>query len=88
MFLLLQKGQKRKNNFMSEEKDQVFSGFMPMISYVNVSESTTMLSTEGELVRAHTVNIVTKTGDNYVFSMDQVDLMRLAFLLIKVASDQ
>jgi hypothetical protein len=73
---------------MSEEKDQVFSGFMPMISYVNVSESATMLSTEGELVRAHTVNIVTKTGENYVFSMDPVDLMRLAFLLIKVASDQ
>jgi hypothetical protein len=46
-----------------------------------------MLSTEGELVRAHTVNIVTKNGDNYVFSMDPVDLMRLAFLVFKVAAD-
>jgi hypothetical protein len=71
-----------------ENQTNEFSGFMPMISYVNVSESATMLSTEGELVRAHTVNVVTKTGDNYVFSMDPVDLMRLAFLLIKVAGDQ
>jgi hypothetical protein len=47
-----------------------------------------MLSTEGELVRAHTVNIVTKNGDNYVFSMDPVDLMRLAFLVFKVAGQQ
>lgn len=72
---------------MSEQSNQSFSGFMPMIGQVNVSESATMLSTEGELVKAHTVNIVTKTGDSYVFSMDPVDLMKLVFLLIKVAGD-
>lgn len=65
-----------------------FDGFMPMISYVNVSEASVMLDTEGNLTRAHTVNIVTKSGDNYVFSMDPVDLMRLAFLLIKVAGEK
>lgn len=64
-----------------------FSGFMPMISYVNVSEANVMLSTEGELVRAHTINIVTKDGSNYVFSMDPTDFMRLAFLIFKVASE-
>lgn len=76
---------RRKNSLMSEEIENAFSGFMPMISYVNISEANTMISTEGELVRAHTVNIVTKNGDNYVFSMDPVDLMRLAFLVFKVA---
>jgi len=71
---------------MSDELDNVFSGFMPMISHVSVSEANAMISTEGELVQAHTVNIVTKNGDSYVFSMDPVDLMRLAFLVFKVAS--
>lgn len=72
---------------MSEEQDNGFSGFMPMINYVNVSEAAVMLDTEGNLTRAHTFNIVTKDGDNYVFSMDPVDLMRLAFLLFKVAGN-
>lgn len=71
---------------MSDELNDGFTGFMPMISYVNVSEAYTMISTSGELVRAHSVNIVTKSGENYIFSMDPVDLMRLAFLLFKVAS--
>lgn len=76
---------------MSDDKEPIedlgFSGFMPMISYVNVSEAATMISTEGELVRAHTFNLVTKNGDNYVFSIDPVDLMRLTFLLLKVAGN-
>lgn len=68
------------------ENNSGFSGFMPMISNVNISEAATMISTEGDLVRAHTINIVTKNGDSFVFSMDPVDLMRLAFLVFKVAS--
>lgn len=65
-----------------------FSGFMPMIDSINISPANTMITTEGNLVRAHTFNLITKDGSNYVFSMDPVDLMRLAFLVFKVASDQ
>ncbi len=71
-----------------EIEDNQFSGFMPMISNVNVSPAGTMLSTQGELVRANTIHIVTKDGGNYVFSIDPSDLMRLVFLLFKVVSDQ
>lgn len=70
------------------EEDNQFTGFMPMISNVNISPATTMLSTQGELVRANTINIVTKDGSNYVFSIDPHDLMRLVFLLFKVATEQ
>lgn len=69
---------------MSEE---IFSGFMPMLSQVTVSEPTSMIATNGELIKAHTLNLVTKTGDSYLFSMDPNDLMRLAFLLLKVCSE-
>ena len=72
---------------MSEEIENAFSGFMPMISHINFSEAISMIDTEGNLVKAHSVNIVTKNGDSYVFSMDPVDLMKLAFLLIKVAGN-
>lgn len=71
---------------MSKKIDDSFSGFMPMIDHVSVTEATSMISIEGDLVKAHTVNVVTKNGDSYVFSMDPVDLMRLSLLLLKVAS--
>lgn len=71
-----------------EEEENQFTGFMPMISNVNVSPASTMLSTQGDLIRANTINIVTKDGSNYVFSIDPSDLMRLVFLLFKVASEQ
>ena len=75
---------------MEEKPEDInsFSGFMPMIDAVNISPAHSMITTEGHLVRAHTFNVVTKDGSNYVFSMDPVDLMRLAFLVFKVASDQ
>lgn len=71
---------------MSEERQTGFDGFMPMISQVTISEADTMISTDGDLVKAHTVSITTKNGDSYIFSMDPVDLMRLSFLLLKIAS--
>lgn len=72
---------------MSDNNQDGFSGFMPMIHQVNVGQAISMIDTEGNLVKAHSVNIVTKNGDSYVFSMDPVDLMKLAFLLIKVAGE-
>lgn len=69
---------------MNKNEDGSFSGFMPMISQINLTQETTMLNTEGELVRAHTVNIETRDGSNYVFSIDNYDLMRLCFLIQKV----
>jgi len=75
---------------MDDKESQIndFSGFMPMIDNINISPAHSMITTEGNLVRAHTFNLITKDGSNYVFSMDPVDLMRLAFLVFKIASDQ
>lgn len=78
---------KRKSKSMSNEFDSGFSGFMPMIGQVNVSEAIQMLSTEGDLVKAHTIRITTKEGNEYVFSIDPSDLMRLTFLLLRIAGN-
>ena len=66
------------------DNEESFSGFMPMINQVNLTEEMTMLNTEGELVMAHTIKLTTREGSDYVFSVDNHDLMRLYFLIGKV----
>jgi hypothetical protein len=70
---------------MSEESS--FSGFMPMIEQINLTKETSMLSTEGDLIHAHTFTIKTRDGNVNVFSITNNDLMRLFFLINKVISD-
>jgi hypothetical protein len=71
---------KRKSK-MSEE---TFSGFMPMIDNVNITPEVSMINTDGELLKAHTFSIIVRDGTEYVFSINNHDLMRLCFLITKV----
>ena len=73
---------KRKNK-MPEES---FSGFMPMINQVHLTQEMAMLNTEGQLVNAHTFTLTTKDGQDFVFSITNYDLMRLSFLISKVVN--
>jgi hypothetical protein len=67
---------------MSEEN--LFDGFMPMIDGVNLTPSISMINTEGDLIKAHSVKITTRDGVEYIFSIDTIDLMKLSFLIMKV----
>jgi hypothetical protein len=67
---------------MSEE--QSFSGFMPMISQISSSTENTMMNTEGEIMKAHEFKVTTRDNKDYVFSIENVDLMRLYFLIMKI----
>lgn len=69
---------------MFDETEDSFSGFMPMISQINVSKEITMMNTEGELISAHTINLRTRDGSDNVFSISNNDLMRLCFLVMKI----
>jgi len=71
---------------MSEDNLEAFSGFMPMISQINLTQEIPMLNTEGELVKAHTFKITTRDGTDYVFSIENYDLMKLSFLITKIIS--
>lgn len=68
---------------MSEE---TFSGFMPMIGKINLTEQTPMINTDGDLMSAHAVTIECTNGEKHVFSINSFDLMRLHFLINKVIS--
>jgi hypothetical protein len=70
---------------MSEE---TFSGFMPMISNINITPEMSMINTEGDLLKAHTFSIMSRDEKEYVFSISGYDLMRLYFLITKVVSNQ
>jgi hypothetical protein len=61
-----------------------FSGFMPMIDQINITPEATMLNTEGALIKAHSICVTARDGNNFVFSISQTDLMRLYFLIPKV----
>ena len=91
MFLLLLKVPKKSDIIIlnlksgySMPEDNSFSGFMPMIDQIQLTKEATMLNTEGELVKAHTFNVKARDGSDYVFSIDNRDLMRLSFLIMKV----
>lgn len=93
MFLLLLRDPKKSDiirlnlkSGYSMSEDNSFSGFMPMIDQIQITKETTMLNTEGELVKAHTFQVKARDGSDYVFSIDNYDLMRLSFLIMKVLS--
>lgn len=69
---------------MFEENQDPFSGFMPMINQMHISQETAMLNTDGDLVHAHTFTIKTRDGSDHVFSIANNDLMRLCFLIMKI----
>jgi hypothetical protein len=69
---------------MSEENS--FDGFMPMIDGVNITPSISMINTDGDLIKAHSIKIATRDGVEYVFSIDPNDLMKLFFLIMKVVN--
>lgn len=68
---------------MSEE---IFSGFMPMVNQIFITEEMTMINTEGDLVSAHSLTLETRDGQKNVYSIDKTDLMRLYFLIGKILS--
>lgn len=63
---------------------EMFSGFMPMINSINITEEVSMINNNGDLVSAHTFAIMTRDGTEFVFSIENNDLMRLCFLIMKV----
>jgi len=72
---------------LSEDSaSEPFSGFMPMIGHVNISEEISMINTGGDLLSGHVITIKTTNGDTQIYSMSSYDLMRLYFLISKVVS--
>lgn len=71
---------------MTDDLKESFSGFMPAIKNINISSEISMMDSNGELINAHAVAIIVSDGTEYIFSINNHDLMRLFFLIAKVAN--
>lgn len=68
---------------MSEEI-KGFSGFTPLLDQIDVSQETAMINTNGDIVNAHIITLKSKDGSEYIFSIENKDLVRLFFLINKI----
>lgn len=59
-----------------------FDGFMPAITSVSISQKTSSISSDGDLIDVHCVTINSNEKE-YIFSISPSDLQRLHFLILK-----
>lgn len=67
--------------------DQGYSGYMPMIGQINISSIVEMINNDGQLVHAHSIIINTRENKEFVFSIEQQNLIRLYFTIHKILSN-
>lgn len=63
-----------------------FSGFMPAIVNLEVAPTTSMITTEGDLIESHVIKLSLGDGQEIFFSATEKDLQKLFFLILKVLS--
>ena len=66
--------------------DNSFDGFMPSLHNIQISSSTSMITTEGNVMQGHTVKLSLGDGSEVVFSCTEEVLQRLFFLILKTLS--
>lgn len=65
------------------ENNGAFDGFMPTITNVSISQLTSSISSNGDLINVHCITIKTLEKE-YVFSISPNDLNKLYFLILRV----
>lgn len=63
-----------------------FEGFMPSLQGIEVSASTSMITTDGDLIEGHTIKVSLGDNSEVVFSCTQEQLQGLFFLILKTLS--
>ena len=66
---------------MSE--DYSYSGYMPMVKQITMSQKIQMLDTDGNIIHGHAFTVKTREEKDFVFSITTEDLMRMYFLVLK-----
>jgi len=67
-------------------QDDSFDGFMPSLHNIQISSSTSMITTEGNVMQGHTVKLSLGDGSEVVFSCSEEVLQRIFFLILKTLS--
>lgn len=67
--------------------EEVFSGFMPAIKNIELTNQTSMITTDGSLIAGHIVKITLGDGQELIFSMMEDQLQKLFFLILKILNN-
>jgi hypothetical protein len=63
--------------------DMTFAGFMPAIKNIEITPSTSMITTEGSLINGHVVKLTFGDDKEVIFSTTEDQLQKLFFLILK-----
>jgi len=63
-----------------------FDGFMPSLHNMEISPSTSMITTDGDVIDGHTVKISLGDGSEVFFSCTEDVLQKIFFLILKTLS--
>jgi hypothetical protein len=63
-----------------------FAGFMPAVKNIEITPSTSMITTEGGLINGHIFKITFGDGSQSLFSVSDEQLQKLFFLILKVVN--
>jgi hypothetical protein len=62
------------------------TGFLPSMQSIQISESNQMITTDGDLISAHSVRLRLRDGSDIVFSITEEELQKLFFVILKALS--
>jgi acyl carrier protein len=64
--------------------NESFSGFLPILQDINITEETSLMLTDGELASGHLVRLIMTNEEEVMFSISKDKLQSLFFLLGKI----
>jgi hypothetical protein len=68
------------------QEDNNFDGYMPSLHNIEISSSTPMITTDGDLINGHTVKLSLGDSSEVVFSCTVDQLQKLFFLILKTVA--
>ena len=67
--------------------DQVFSGFMPAMKNIEITNQTSMITTDGSLINGHIIKITLGDNQEIILSTTEDQLQKLFFLILKILNN-
>ena len=67
--------------------DEVFSGFMPAMKNIEITNQTSMITTDGSLVNGHIIKITLGDNQEIILSTTEDQLQKLFFLILKILNN-
>jgi len=64
--------------------DFEFSGFMPALKDIDITASTSMITTDGGLIDGHIIKLTFGDESETIFSAQNEQLQKLFFLILKM----